>query len=114
MRDGNEIGRARMYSCRRHVRYLLRQIVSCGSCMSCDFICRGLGKTIQAIALIWTLLSSSRSHSLLCAQMSDATNVLIEQSPYFGNGPVIERAVVVCPVTLVKVCGVFLIYSRQG
>ncbi|GAA5956650.1 hypothetical protein JCM21900_002326 [Sporobolomyces salmonicolor] len=44
----------------------------------------GLGKTIQSIALIWTLL---------------------KQTPYFGGsgGPgVIERVMIVCPVTLVK------------
>lgn len=40
----------------------------------------GLGKTIQAIALIWTLL---------------------RQSPYFGAGPLIKRALVVCPASLI-------------
>lgn len=42
---------------------------------------RGLGKTIQTIALIWTLL---------------------KQTPYFGSGPVIRRGLVVCPATLVQ------------
>ncbi|GAA5889055.1 hypothetical protein JCM6882_009730 [Rhodosporidiobolus microsporus] len=42
----------------------------------------GLGKTIQSIALIWTLL---------------------KQTPYFGDGVgAIQRAMIVCPVTLVK------------
>ncbi|GAA6059706.1 hypothetical protein JCM10212_000234 [Sporobolomyces blumeae] len=45
----------------------------------------GLGKTIQSIALIWTLL---------------------KQTPYFGSGGyspgTIERAMIVCPVTLIK------------
>ncbi|GAA5906295.1 uncharacterized protein JCM6883_005507 [Sporobolomyces salmoneus] len=45
----------------------------------------GLGKTIQSIALIWTLL---------------------KQNPYFQGGwnraGVIERAMIVCPVTLMK------------
>ncbi|ORY77597.1 SNF2 family N-terminal domain-domain-containing protein [Leucosporidium creatinivorum] len=42
----------------------------------------GLGKTIQGIALIWTLM---------------------KQNPFWGAGTgVIERAMIVCPVTLVK------------
>ncbi|GAA5946252.1 hypothetical protein JCM3765_000170 [Sporobolomyces pararoseus] len=45
----------------------------------------GLGKTIQSIALIWTL---------------------IKQNPYYHGGftraGVIERAMIVCPVTLIK------------
>ncbi|GAA5972110.1 hypothetical protein JCM11641_002499 [Rhodosporidiobolus odoratus] len=42
----------------------------------------GLGKTIQAIALIWTLL---------------------KQNPYYGERDgTIQRAMIVCPVTLVK------------
>ncbi|GAA5865026.1 hypothetical protein JCM8547_007686 [Rhodosporidiobolus lusitaniae] len=42
----------------------------------------GLGKTIQAISLIWTML---------------------KQNPYFGETTgVIQRAMIVCPVTLVK------------
>ena len=41
----------------------------------------GLGKTIQSIALIWTLL---------------------KQNPYHGPGACIHRALIACPVTLVK------------
>ncbi|KAA1065260.1 helicase [Puccinia graminis f. sp. tritici] len=41
----------------------------------------GLGKSIQAISLLWTLL---------------------RQNPISGQGPVIKRAMIVCPVTLVK------------
>ncbi|KDE04608.1 hypothetical protein MVLG_04988 [Microbotryum lychnidis-dioicae p1A1 Lamole] len=42
----------------------------------------GLGKSVQAISLIWTLL---------------------KQNPYWGSGTgVIQRAMIVCPVTLVK------------
>ena len=41
----------------------------------------GLGKTIQSIALVWTLL---------------------KQNPYFGAGSIMHRALIVCPVTLVK------------
>ena len=40
----------------------------------------GLGKTCQTIALIWTLL---------------------KQTPYFGAPPIVQRVVIVCPVTLV-------------
>ncbi|PLW41264.1 hypothetical protein PCANC_06822 [Puccinia coronata f. sp. avenae] len=41
----------------------------------------GLGKSVQAISLIWTLM---------------------RQNPVSGQGPVIKRAMIVCPVTLVK------------
>ncbi|MCJ1440192.1 MAG: helicase [Stictis urceolatum] len=41
----------------------------------------GLGKTLQTIALIWTLL---------------------KQNPIYESGPVIKKAVVVCPVTLIN------------
>lgn len=40
----------------------------------------GLGKSIQSIALTWTLL---------------------RQSPYFGSGPLIKRALIVCPASLI-------------
>ncbi|KAJ5161989.1 DNA repair and recombination protein [Penicillium capsulatum] len=41
----------------------------------------GLGKTLQTIALLWTLL---------------------KQNPIFGNPPVIKKALIVCPVTLIN------------
>ena len=41
----------------------------------------GLGKTLQTIALIWTLL---------------------KQNPIFEDGPVIKKALIVCPVTLIN------------
>ncbi|KAK2865481.1 hypothetical protein FQN49_003535, partial [Arthroderma sp. PD_2] len=41
----------------------------------------GLGKTLQTIALIWTLL---------------------KQNPIYGSQPVIKKALVVCPVTLIN------------
>ncbi|KAG0126430.1 DNA repair and recombination protein RAD54B [Tuber indicum] len=41
----------------------------------------GLGKTLQTIALLWTLL---------------------KQNPIFGGGPVVKRALIVCPVTLIN------------
>ncbi|KAJ7675096.1 SNF2 family N-terminal domain-containing protein [Mycena rosella] len=41
----------------------------------------GLGKTLQTISLIWTLL---------------------KQNPYAGNGPVVSKVLVVCPVSLVN------------
>lgn len=41
----------------------------------------GLGKTLQTIALLWTLL---------------------KQNPIFGDGPVIKKALIVCPVTLIN------------
>ncbi|RUP49493.1 P-loop containing nucleoside triphosphate hydrolase protein [Jimgerdemannia flammicorona] len=41
----------------------------------------GLGKTLQSIALLWTLL---------------------KQNPYHGNQPVVKRALIVCPTTLIN------------
>ncbi|KAF9264199.1 hypothetical protein L218DRAFT_1076746 [Marasmius fiardii PR-910] len=41
----------------------------------------GLGKTLQTISLIWTLL---------------------KQNPYFGGGPIINKAIIVCPVSLIN------------
>ncbi|MBW0466235.1 hypothetical protein O181_005950 [Austropuccinia psidii MF-1] len=41
----------------------------------------GLGKSVQAISLLWTLL---------------------RQNPIAGQGPVVKRAMIVCPVTLAK------------
>lgn len=41
----------------------------------------GLGKTLQTIALIWTLL---------------------KQNPIYGEAPVIKKALIVCPVTLIN------------
>ncbi|EWC47145.1 hypothetical protein DRE_03514 [Drechslerella stenobrocha 248] len=41
----------------------------------------GLGKTLQTIALLWTLL---------------------KQNPVHGQGPVIKKAMIVCPVTLIN------------
>ena len=41
----------------------------------------GLGKTLQTIALLWTLL---------------------KQNPIFGDPPVIKKALIVCPVTLIN------------
>ncbi|KAK4505189.1 hypothetical protein PRZ48_003152 [Zasmidium cellare] len=40
----------------------------------------GLGKTLQTIALLWTLL---------------------KQNPIYGDAPVIKKALIVCPVTLI-------------
>ncbi|KAJ5259301.1 DNA repair and recombination protein [Penicillium angulare] len=41
----------------------------------------GLGKTLQTIALLWTLL---------------------KQNPIYGDPPVIKKALIVCPVTLIN------------
>lgn len=41
----------------------------------------GLGKTLQTIALIWTLL---------------------KQNPIYGDPPVVKKALIVCPVTLIS------------
>ncbi|KAF3913240.1 hypothetical protein AA313_de0208447 [Arthrobotrys entomopaga] len=41
----------------------------------------GLGKTLQTIALLWTLL---------------------KQNPIHGQGPVVKKAMIVCPVTLIN------------
>ena len=41
----------------------------------------GLGKTLQTIALLWTLM---------------------KQNPIDGDGPVVKKALIVCPVTLIN------------
>ncbi|KAG9010829.1 helicase [Tulasnella sp. JGI-2019a] len=41
----------------------------------------GLGKTLQTIALLWTVM---------------------QQNPYGGGGPIVGKAIVVCPVSLVN------------
>ena len=41
----------------------------------------GLGKTLQVIALLWTLL---------------------KQNPFYEDPPVVKKALIVCPVTLIK------------
>ncbi|RJE24401.1 hypothetical protein PHISCL_03255 [Aspergillus sclerotialis] len=41
----------------------------------------GLGKTLQTITLLWTLL---------------------KQNPVYGNPPVVKKALIVCPVTLIN------------
>ena len=48
-------------------------------CLLCDEM--GLGKTFQIIALLWTVL---------------------KQSPIEGDAPIIKKAVIVCPVTLIR------------
>ncbi|GAA5887053.1 hypothetical protein JCM5296_001580 [Sporobolomyces johnsonii] len=76
LRDHQKEGVKFMYECVMGMR------TAGQGCILADDM--GLGKTIQSIALIWTLL---------------------KQTPYFGGGGgpgVIERAMIVCPVTLVK------------
>ncbi|KNE95632.1 hypothetical protein PSTG_10998 [Puccinia striiformis f. sp. tritici PST-78] len=63
-----------MYECTMGLRE-----VGGNGCILADEM--GLGKSIQAISLLWTLL---------------------RQNPISGQGPVIKRAMIVCPVTLVK------------
>lgn len=41
----------------------------------------GLGKTLQTIALLWTLL---------------------KQNPIYGSSPIVKKALIVCPVTLIN------------
>ncbi|KAF7315296.1 hypothetical protein MIND_00044100 [Mycena indigotica] len=55
------------------------QLVPCLGCILADEM--GLGKTLQTISLIWTLL---------------------KQNPYAGAGPVVGKALIVCPVTLIN------------
>lgn len=70
----------------------------------------GLGKTIQSITLIWTLLSGSLLSSFASCGPGFLTILaggLAEQNPYYHGGftraGVIDRAMIVCPVTLMKV-----------
>jgi hypothetical protein len=55
---------------------------------------------LKTITLVWTLLSNLDGSSLRCI-VSD--NFATEQNPYAGVGPVIGKALIVCPVSLVNV-----------
>ena len=61
---------------------------------------RGMGKTLQTITLVWTLLStlSTRARSSYLS-----FNTLAEQNPYAGLGPVVGKVMIVCPVSLINV-----------
>ncbi|BGP42766.1 helicase [Rhodotorula kratochvilovae] len=74
LRDHQKEGVAFMYECVMGMR------TAGQGCLLADDM--GLGKTIQSIALIWTLL---------------------KQNPYHGaSAGVIDRVMIVCPVTLIK------------
>ncbi|GAA5872054.1 hypothetical protein JCM3774_006594 [Rhodotorula dairenensis] len=74
LREHQRIGVAFLYECVMGMRS------SGQGCILADDM--GLGKTIQSIALVWTLL---------------------KQNPYqFGSHGTIRRAMIVCPVTLIK------------
>jgi DNA repair and recombination protein RAD54B len=64
-----------------------------------SFCFRGLGKTLQTISLIWTLLSEHPNivYNLVLIGCTS------EQNPYAGNGPAVSKVLVVCPVSLVNV-----------
>lgn len=65
----------------------------------------GLGKTVQAVALIWTLLSASARAAAPRVATQLPSSACAEQNPYQGlHGGVIDRAMIVCPVTVIKVC----------
>ncbi|GJN93684.1 hypothetical protein Rhopal_006741-T1 [Rhodotorula paludigena] len=74
LRDHQREGVAFMYECVMGMR------TAGQGCILADDM--GLGKTVQAVALIWTLL---------------------KQNPYQGlHGGVIDRAMIVCPITVIK------------
>jgi hypothetical protein len=53
----------------------------------------------QTIAVIWTLLSRA-----IRFYIHTVDSHFLEQNPYGGTGPVIGKAMVVCPVSLIEVC----------
>jgi DNA repair and recombination protein RAD54B len=46
-----------------------------------------------------------------CCQNKQKNIYIPEQNPYAGGGPVIGKALIVCPVTLVNVCMSFLSFA---
>ncbi|KAJ3574655.1 hypothetical protein NP233_g1623 [Leucocoprinus birnbaumii] len=74
MRDHQKEGVKFLYECVMGLRKHEGQ-----GCILADEM--GLGKTLQTIALVWTLL---------------------KQNPYSGIGPVVKKAMIVCPVSLVN------------
>jgi len=56
---------------------------------------------VQTIALVWTLLSElALSYSLIIGFTFHVTS---EQNPYAGPLPVVQKVLIVCPVSLVNV-----------
>lgn len=56
---------------------------------------------MQTIALVWTLLSKQApSYVLIISFIFHATS---EQNPYAGPLPVVQKVLIVCPVSLVNV-----------
>lgn len=56
---------------------------------------------MQTIALVWTLLSElALSYALIIRFTFHATS---EQNPYAGPLPVVQKVLIVCPVSLVNV-----------
>lgn len=74
LRDHQREGVKFLYNCVMGMQSKLGQ----GAILADDM---GLGKTLQTIALIWTLL---------------------KQNPVYESQPVIRKALIVCPVTLIK------------
>ena len=74
LRDHQREGVKFMYECVMGLRNFNGE-----GCILADEM--GLGKTLQTIALLWTLL---------------------KQNPIYGDSPVIKKALIVCPVTLIS------------
>lgn len=74
LREHQREGVKFLYECIMGMRSMNGQ-----GCLLCDEM--GLGKTFQIIALLWTVL---------------------KQSPFEGDAPVFKKAIIVCPVTLIR------------
>lgn len=80
-----------------------------------DLMLSILGKTIQAIALVWTLLSELRTHFHGPWHTDTEWQFpCLEQTPFFDGQPIIQQAVIVCPVTLVKVSSLVSAYADKS
>ncbi len=63
-----------------------------------SFLLQSKVSTLQTISLVWTLLSKALNGFISCfAKISPG------QNPYSGMGPVVEKVLIVCPVSLINV-----------
>lgn len=69
-----------------------------------------MGKTLQTIALVWTLLSEL---GCIFPPLTQYSGISKEQNPYAKN-PVIGKCLIACPVSLVNVRAQLLVNALNA